>query len=226
MNPENKGMVNRYKTIIWDWNGTLLDDAGICTEAINVMLLKRNLPVLSKAQYRKIFTFPVKNYYIAAGFDFSTESWEVVAMEFMNFYFMKLPETGIFPEATEVLGTLKQRGYRQIVVSAMEHKSLVSSIKEKGLAPFFDSIGGIENHFADGKMENAKNSMKKLNLKPEETILIGDTIHDYEVAGELGVGCILVSNGHQSAGRLQALDCTVLSSLLEIPEFLDRKTPG
>jgi phosphoglycolate phosphatase len=213
--------MNRINSIIWDWNGTLLNDVDICIESINILLKKRNLPVLSKRRYRHIFTFPVKNYYIESGFDFTLESWERVATDFMDLYFSKLPVTGIFPEAPNVLRILKQEGYKQILVSAMEHESLVRSVRDKGLYPYFDSVGGIENHFADGKMENAKNSMRNLELVSASTVLIGDTTHDFEVAGELGIKCILVSRGHQSASRLKKLNCAVLSSLNEIPVFLD-----
>ena len=73
-------------TIIWDWNGTLLDDAEVCREAINKMLKVRNLPELSLSTYRNVFTFPVIEYYKEVGFDFSKEDWEPVAMEFINLY--------------------------------------------------------------------------------------------------------------------------------------------
>ena len=51
----------RYKHIIWDWNGTLLDDRWLCVEGINQALVKRDLNLISENQYRKIFTFPVKS---------------------------------------------------------------------------------------------------------------------------------------------------------------------
>jgi len=69
-------------TIIWDWNGTLLDDAEICLEAINIMLKKRHLPELSMERYRDVFTFPVIEYYREVGFDFTLEAWDPVATEF------------------------------------------------------------------------------------------------------------------------------------------------
>ena len=58
----------RYKHIIWDWNGTLLDDRWLCVEGINQALVKRDLPPISEDRYRKIFTFPVKEYYKKLGY--------------------------------------------------------------------------------------------------------------------------------------------------------------
>ena len=59
----------RYKHIIWDWNGTLLDDTWLCVEGINQALIKRNLTPISEDRYREVFTFPVRDYYKKLGFD-------------------------------------------------------------------------------------------------------------------------------------------------------------
>jgi len=213
--------MDKITTIIWDWNGTLLNDTGICIESINSMLAKRNLEALSKTRYREIFTFPVQDYYISAGFDFSSETWEIVAMEFMDLYFSKLHKADIFTDAASVLAKLKERKFDQVMVSAMEHDSLIRSVKGKGLYPFFDYIGGINDHYAGGKLENAIYTMKTLNLKPDSTLLIGDTIHDFEVAKQIGADCILISQGHQSHERLSTLDCPVLTALTEIPDYFN-----
>ena len=96
----------QQKTIIWDWNGTLLDDADICLESINSMLKARNLPRLTLASYREVFTFPVIDYYKKVGFDFTREPWETVAMEFINKYLHALPACGLTVFAKETLAQL------------------------------------------------------------------------------------------------------------------------
>ena len=53
----------RYKHIIWDWNGTLLDDRWLCIEAINKTLTKRNMNTITDNEYVELFCFPVKDYY-------------------------------------------------------------------------------------------------------------------------------------------------------------------
>ena len=64
------------KAIIWDWNGTLLDDVELCINSMNLLLKERNLQALTIDRYREIFTFPVKEYYQKAGFNFKTENFE------------------------------------------------------------------------------------------------------------------------------------------------------
>jgi phosphoglycolate phosphatase len=203
-------------TIIWDWNGTLLDDAEICREAINKMLNVRNLPELSLEKYRDVFTFPVIDYYKEVGFNFDIEEWEPVAMEFINLYLSALPSCGLTPFAARTLEIFKQKGYRQAIISAMQHDALLKSVSALGIFEFFDYIGGIGDHYGGGKIDNASNYFTLAELSPEKITLIGDTLHDSQVANELKCKCILVATGHQSFQRLLQTGFPVLNDLSEI----------
>ena len=79
-------MIDRIGGVIWDWNGTLLNDAGLAVETMNHMLERRGMPILSVDGYKSVFTFPVKDYYQKIGFDFQTEPFEVPASEFIVGY--------------------------------------------------------------------------------------------------------------------------------------------
>ncbi len=208
--------MSQRTTIIWDWNGTLLDDAEICRSAINKMLKVRNLPELSLVQYRDVFTFPVIEYYKQVGFDFTTEEWEPVAMEFINLYLTALPGCGLTPFALETLEAFKRKGYRQAIISAMQHDALLKSVSQLHIHEYFDFIGGIGDHYANSKIENARAYLNLAGLNPEQITLIGDTIHDSEVAAEIKCKCILVASGHQSFNRLTKTGLPVISTLSEI----------
>ncbi|MBN2174905.1 MAG: HAD family hydrolase [Bacteroidales bacterium] len=205
--------------IIWDWNGTLLNDVDICLDCINHLLESRNHPKLIIEKYKQIFTFPVQDYYVKAGFDFSREPFDIIAMEFIDLYRQKLPLAKIFPETTEVLNVFKRNHYRQVMISAMEHNSLINSVKEKGLENYFDIISGIGDHFAVSKLENARNIIAQLGSEHNNTWMIGDTCHDFEVANDLGLNCLLVANGHQAYDRIKNSDCQVVEDLRETIRF-------
>ena len=204
------------KAIIWDWNGTLLDDTEICINGINKLLGARKLPLLDTGKYRDIFTFPVRDYYEKAGFDFSLEPFDIPAMQFIDFYRDNIIHARLFPEAVEILENFKERGFRQTVLSAMENGFLHQSIREKGIYEYFELIAGINDHFADSKTIQARMLMERMKVNPDQTTIIGDTIHDYEVAQEIGCRVLLIANGHQSAERLEKLDCHVINSLSDI----------
>ena len=83
----------KIENIVWDWNGTLLDDIDICIESMNNLLSERNLPLLYPDLYREVFTFPVRKYYSEIGFDFSKEPFSRVGLEFMELYKQNLPKS-------------------------------------------------------------------------------------------------------------------------------------
>jgi phosphoglycolate phosphatase len=212
------------KTIIWDWNGTLLDDLDICIESINSMLAERQLDILSREMYRKVFTFPVIDYYRVVGFDFEREDWKKVGMQFMDRYFERLQQCALFTDAIPALEYFERHGYRQVILSAMEQEALTSSVHERGIGKYFKQIAGIDNHYAAGKSGNGHAMMDTHSLVPEGTWFIGDTLHDAEIARELGCHCILVGNGHQDKGRLTMAGVPVMDSLTELVEhFAIRK---
>jgi len=202
-------------TILWDWNGTLLNDVDMCVESINTLLYERNLDLLSREKYRDIFTFPVRNYYEIAGFNFEKEPWDKVAHDFMDLYFSKLDTTSVFQEATMVLNAFQMNGFRQFMLSAMKHESLISSVKGKGLYEYFEDISGIQDHFASSKVDMARRFVEEKKLDLKKTCLIGDSVHDFEVAEKLGICCLLVANGHQSYAKLQETGCKVVYDLSE-----------
>ncbi len=207
------------KTIIWDWNGTLLDDTEICRSIINELLIKRNIPSLSIEKYKQIFTFPVKDYYHKAGFDFSKEAFEIPADEFMVLYHERIKTASLHSNANLILTYAKNK-YDQFILSAMEHKSLNALIEKHNIHHYFQAISGINNHYAHSKTANAKKLITDHGLKTSEACFIGDTIHDHEVAEEIGCECILISEGHQSKSRLQTTGRIVVNNLLELKSYL------
>ncbi len=202
--------------IIWDWNGTLLNDVQMCVNCMNELLERRNLARLSLERYRNVFSFPVKDYYEKIGFDFSREDFEVPAKEFMDLYHRFLPETKLFPCAKEVLEHFKKRGFRQLILSAMEHNSLMTTLEEREILSYFDAVSGIDNIYAGGKTEMAHAFLDRLGLDSKEMIFIGDTLHDMEVAQTLGIDYLLVAAGHQSKNVLLSKTARVVNRLSEI----------
>lgn len=212
----NNTDLSHCTNIIWDWNGTLLNDLDVCVKAINLLLEKRNLETLSAERYTDIFTFPVKDYYEVAGFDFDKEPFESVAVEFMDHYFRLVVSAGLHNSVNDTLKYFKSSGRKQVILSAMEHGELINLVKKREIDHYFENIFGIQDHLAHGKLEMARKAILETGFDRSVTCLIGDTLHDAEVAGELGIQCILVADGHQSGKRLKSSGYPVIQSLNEI----------
>ena len=118
------------QSIIWDWNGTLLNDLELCISTINKLLRKRDLPVLDSNSYKEAFSFPVEKYYRTIGFDFDKENFSVPAGEFIEMYHNSINECDLHSNAYKILNCFRERGKRQFILSAMKRPSLKSLILE------------------------------------------------------------------------------------------------
>ncbi|MFA5878766.1 MAG: HAD hydrolase-like protein [Candidatus Margulisiibacteriota bacterium] len=204
------------KTIIWDWNGTLLNDLILCVQILNDMCKKRKIPAITIDDYLTEFTFPVKKFYEKIGFDFSFDDYHQVSEEFITKFNQGVKHCELQKGAFEVLNYLKEAGYQQLVLSAMEQKNLSSLITYFQIAPFFTHVFGTANNFGEGKIREGKKILGSLEADAKQTYLIGDTLHDLEVAKAIGINCIIVANGHQSLNRIKGKNNLVCQNLFEL----------
>ncbi len=208
-----------YHHIVWDWNGTLLDDVTASVNTINQLLASRALPPTDTARYRALFGFPVRHYYTTLGFQLETENWDLLARTYHDLY---LAETSIrlHPGAIPTLAFCRQAGLGLSLLSASEQSILNRMTTENAIAPWFDFIQGTDNLHGQSKLETGRRLLTRLPCPPSRILFVGDTLHDHEVASALGGACVLISHGHQSHDRLLAAGCPVLTSLEELPSFL------
>lgn len=193
-----------YRHVVWDWNGTLLDDVWLAVETINTMLRKRRMAPIDRHDYLRHFDFPVVDYYRRVGFDLDKEDFAQVAIEFIELYESRRFECRLHRDAPRAIDALARAGIGQSVLSATQNDSLRAYVEHFDLARRFEEILGLPDHYAHGKTDLARDWMRRTAPRPQETILVGDTTHDAEVAEALGIDCILVARGHQSADKLAA----------------------
>ena len=212
--------LNKYETILWDWNGTLINDAWLSLDINNQLLRKRQLPPFTQEQYKKIFDFPIVNYYIKLGFDLEAEPFEVIAQEFIVQYEARRLECNLHEGAESILAKFNHMGLKQNILSATHIDSLKPFVDRYQLTPYFTHILGLDNHYAASKVQVGLDWLQETSVDPQKILLIGDTLHDYEVATALGADCIVIANGHQDKIRLKASGAKVVDSLLEFEDYL------
>jgi len=214
-------IMKKYTTIIWDWNGTLLNDIDASIKSINKILSEKEMELLTRESYRKVFGFPVKDYYVKMGFDFTKDDWETVAYDYINNFISEMPYTRLFDDVVPTLDLCVDRGINHYILSAMEYNQLLKDVDRQGVNKYFDAIYGINNIYAGSKVDLGKKLLIENNIDLNSTIMIGDTIHDYEVAQSMGIDCVLCSKGHQERSRLEDTGCEfVIDGLSDLPNIL------
>lgn len=214
--------IDNYSHIIWDWNGTLLNDVRLCADIMNELLTMESLPEISVENYRNIFTFPVEEYYRRAGHNFKNSSFEMLGKEFMNRYETGKSQCRLSPGAIELLEEFSRINIHQHILSAYEQNSLNKIVDQFSIKKHFKQIIGLDNIYAGGKMLLAEKLIKIINNNGEDqkVLMIGDTLHDLDVALHINADCILIANGHQSKVRLEEGGAFVFDDLNEFKKSI------
>lgn len=208
---------SRYRFVFWDWNGTLLDDRDYAIGVRNRVFPRFGLPrVDSLEEYHRQFTFPVRLYYEQAGV--TPENFVEVANAWMDEYMRGCGEIPLQEGALEVLEALSRAGIPQAILSASQVDILEQQLDKYGIRDRFQQVLGLEHIYATSKEALGKACLTRLCIPPERCVLLGDTLHDAQVAKKMGVDCILVCQGHQSRERLGEAGFCVCGSLAEAVE--------
>ncbi len=208
--------IKNYKHIIWDWNGTLFDDVELCANIMNNLLEEADLPKISTTEYRDIFRFPVIDYYKALGHDVGKENWEKISHQFISEYESKKYDFTIYSDAEDVLKEIHSFGISQSVLSAYKQNMLDELVAHFNLSKYFVRLIGLDNIYAASKLDNGLKWIKELGYKKGEVLLVGDTLHDCEVAEAIGADAVLLSLGHQSKEKLNLCKTPIIDSLSEL----------
>lgn len=209
------------KNIFFDFNGTILNDTDLCFDIEDKMLKKYNLPPVTLDFYLDNFKFPVKNYYELVGYDFNKYDYHKISEEFMNEYFARYKkETYLYKGVEDLFKKLKKEGFKLYVLSATKEDELVKQLRHLGVSNYFEAIIGTKDNLAKGKIEFAKDFIKNKNINVEESIMIGDTIHDYEVGVSIGFKTYLMTTGHNSKKLLKTVSDDLFDNYEDLYKFI------
>ena len=147
--------MKKYDLIVWDWNGTLLDDVYIALEAVNRTLRKRNMNEIDIEQYYSFVDMPIIRFYEHI-FDLDKVPFSVLSKEFTEFTEAQESNLKLHDGVIEKLQDFKCRGCRQIIVSAAHIEQIKYYLEKFGIAEYFEAVLGADDFLAESKIERAE----------------------------------------------------------------------
>ena len=208
--------------IVWDWNGTLLDDNHANLAAANHVCEMFGAPPRELEEWRRIFRRPLLPFYEELlGRSFADGEWERLDTAYNSYYRSLLPSCRLADGALETLGAWRAAGGTQSLLSMAAHDHLVPVITEHGLVPHFTRVDGRRRDTgADSKAEHLVDHLAAQDIDPATVVLIGDIDDDAHAARAAGARAILVATGLMSRERLEATGHPVADSLTEAVRML------
>jgi phosphoglycolate phosphatase len=208
------------KVVFWDWNGTLVNDAPTMCRIFNRVVESRGLAPVSLEQYRELYQHPIQSMYEAAGLDLSRHSFHEIAEEWHEHYLASGPSIQLHHDSITTLEWFKQRGSRQVVLSALPHDIVNTSVPAYSIEHFFEHVVGISDKYAHSKVAEGRALRDRLGMSGSDITIIGDSSHDAEVARAISAQCILIARGSESRRRLEQAGFPVFDSL---QAFVDQR---
>lgn len=205
----------KYKNILWDWNGTILNDTPVAFEATNILLERYGYSTITLGYYRDNIDTPIVNFYSKI-FDLNKHDLEILDNEWGVLYNQLSDKIGLHEGVRELLRFFAGENCCQVILSAFKTEVINKYARKFSVENYFEDILGTQNIVMESKTIRGKRYMKEHKFAPEQTLYIGDTVHDFDTAFALGVDCVLFSGGQQSPKLLQQCGVPVFDSFAEI----------
>ncbi|MEP3637273.1 MAG: HAD family hydrolase [Paracoccaceae bacterium] len=213
--------MTEYDHVVFDWNGTVIDDVQLALNSVNALREDLNLNSISLADYRKKFRFPISAFYADLGFDFGKVPFETLIARYLERFDHAVAECSLCLDFTEVTDSLTAAGVGISVLSASQQQILSRTAQSHGISERLDHLIGLDDTHARDKLGRARELVEQLKTRTNARVLmVGDTDHDHEVAQHCGWDFVAVTTGHQSHERLSQLGVPVIAQLGALPSLL------
>ncbi|MER7624802.1 HAD family hydrolase [Streptomyces sp. NPDC126503] len=203
--------------LVWDWNGTLLDDIGAVIDATNAAFAELGLEPITLERYRELYTVPVPKFYERLMGRLPTDDeWTVMDGTFHRHYWQRAEACVLTPGAAELLAARQASGLTQSLLSLAPHTDLVPLVRRHGIAERFLRVDGRTDRSTDGKAGHMVRHLTALRDVPaERVVVIGDAADDAYAAAHVGARAVLFTGGSHSRASLERVGVPVVDSLEE-----------
>lgn len=209
----------KYTHILWDWNGTLLDDVEISIDCVNIMLEKLGLQKTNLSEYYQMMDFPMHRYYENLFNKRGSQlEYKLCTKNFQENYPKLIDKASLSDGATQILNFIKNQGAKQYIVSSFEKTKLCQYVEKFNVKNYFEIISGDDSINVESKSQRAIDIVK--NVDKSKVLYIGDTKADYITACDIGCDCVLYSGGHQPREVLEKFNQPVIDNLTQLKEYI------
>jgi phosphoglycolate phosphatase-like HAD superfamily hydrolase len=207
----------RISHVVWDWNGTILDDNDAVVTAVNTVCAGFGRDPIDIDTWRHVYRRPLLDcYQDLLGRPLSEQDWADIDRNYHDAYRALLSTTRLAPGGPTELERWRAAGGRQSLLSMWFHDELVPLVTEHGLVDLFTRIDGLRVSVGGaGKAEHLAEHLAAQQLDPADVLVIGDVVDDAAAADAVGARCVLVTTGVATRATLAATGVPVADSVGE-----------
>jgi phosphoglycolate phosphatase-like HAD superfamily hydrolase len=201
--------------VIWDWNGTLVDDLSVVVDAVNVSLAAIGEAPITADHYRDHYTRPVRRFYDGLlGRAIEDDEWATIDTTFHDTYAATLHRVSLTDGAEEAIEMVAASGATQSILSMWWHDDLVPEVKRHALDGVMVRVDGNTLDAGETKARLLQIHLERLGDRGTP-VMIGDATDDARAAIEVGIAVVLYDGGSHHEHELRSFGVPVARSLVE-----------
>ncbi|NGM14570.1 HAD family hydrolase [Verrucosispora sioxanthis] len=200
--------------LVWDWNGTLLNDLSLVVACTNAVFTSEGGPSVTPDEHRVRFRRPIADYYAEIlGRAVDDDAFGRLDKIFHEAYRVGLTSCELAHDAVDAMAAWSGS---QSLLSMWFHDELIPTVETYGLTGRFARVDGLRAQIGgDRKAESLARHLDALGVDGRSVVLIGDSLDDADAARSVGARAVLYSGGFTDRARLLASGHPVADSLTE-----------
>lgn len=218
-------MTKAFELIVFDWDGTLMDSHQRILNCLKAAANDCDVEQLSDDDFSNVIGLGLKEATESLYPEFTPQQVNTYSDRYRHHYLVQdNTHSPLFKGAREMLQALHDKGYWMAVATGKGRQGLDLVLNESELASFFLTTRCASETFSKPHPQMLEEIMHELAIEPEQTLMIGDTEYDMELAQNAGTHSLAVSYGVHSLDRLLKYDpLGYINQIHELPEWLNNQ---
>lgn len=216
-----------FKLLVFDWDGTLMDSEAQIVACMQAAIDDLGLAPRTPEQIKNIIGLGLREAVATLYPEEPGSLVERMADRYREHWLARTHEASLFPGVEETLGLLHEEGYLLAVATGKGRKGLDKVLRKTGLAPLFHATRCSDETSSKPHPRMLEEILAETGVASRQTLMIGDTEWDMQMARNAGVHPLAVSYGVHDWERLKKYDpLACLDQIAELSDWLAEMRAG
>jgi len=213
--------MSQYQLIVFDWDGTLMDSTGHIVQCMQEAITQLDFPPLDDAAISHIIGLGLNEAAQALYPNISVAAVEQLANTYRQVWLSGPIDTPLFDNASKLIQNLNEQDYFLGVATGKSRSGLNKVLSSTQLEPFFHATRCADECHSKPNPQMIEELMNYLGVTPKETLMIGDTEYDLQMAHNAGADSLGISHGAHGVDTLQACKPqAIVDDLFQVEQWL------